>query len=63
MSLTSRQDIARTILDRITTRIEQPVNFDRNSTAFDMGVQQERRAIADLIKHIENGTRVYDPKS
>jgi hypothetical protein len=63
MNLTARTDTARYVLDKLVERISQEVKFDRDSTAFDMGRQQERRELLLLIKHHEHQAHRYDPKS
>lgn len=64
MSLTARTDTAAFVLEKLVARLEQPVTFDRESTAFDMGVQQERRELLTLIKHHSTSRgAIYDPQS
>ena len=51
MSLTARQDKAAAVLEKLIEHLEQEVQFTRDSTAFDMGVQQERRTLLLKIRH------------
>jgi hypothetical protein len=57
MSLIARHSQAEFVLEKLKARLEQRVDFDRNSTAFDMGVDQERRDLLTVIKHYENQSR------
>jgi hypothetical protein len=64
MSLTARTDTAAYVLEKLVERLSQDVSFDRDSTAFDMGIQQERRNILIFIEHHSNQRgALYDPKS
>lgn len=53
MSLYARQDAASFVLEKLTEHLKQPTHFDRNSTAFDMGVDQTKRDMLVRIKHYE----------
>lgn len=64
MSLTSRTDTAAYVLEKLIERLKQDVKFDKDSTAFDMGVQQERRDTLTFIEHHSQPRGVlYDPQS
>jgi hypothetical protein len=49
MSLTARQDKAAEALEQLEQQLKLDVVFTRNSTAFDMGVQQERRRLLQWL--------------
>lgn len=59
MSLTARQDHAAFVLEKIKERLNIEVTFDDKSTAFHMGMQQERRNLLASIRHWEKNA--YDP--
>lgn len=51
MNLIARQEKAAAILEKLIEHLEQEVQFTKESTAFDMGVQQERRSLLYKIRH------------
>jgi hypothetical protein len=49
MSLTARQDKAAEVLEQLEQQLKLDVVFTRDSTAFDMGVQQERKRLLQYL--------------